>query len=69
MTNNRNLIPVVLLVVGAKGAIGSTIAVVLETAKRDPQAVKPYLTSLSLFPDIAAIENGNDSRKKKCLPG
>ena len=41
MTYNGNAIQIVLLVVGAKGAVGTTTAVAVEAIKKDPELILP----------------------------
>ncbi len=39
-----------LILAGAKGAVGSTVAVVLAVLRKDPQAVLSSLTTAKMFP-------------------
>ncbi len=57
MTNKENFTPILLLAAGAKGTIGSTLAVVVETAKKEPKLVVPYLTALPLFSDLVSFKH------------
>ncbi|MCF8035817.1 MAG: inositol-3-phosphate synthase [Desulfobacteraceae bacterium] len=43
---------VLLLVAGAKGAIGSTLAAALQVLQKTPELVTPYLTTADKFPDL-----------------
>lgn len=44
--------PLLLLVAGAKGAIGSTLAVAASLLHRRPELVRPYLTTAGRFPRL-----------------
>ncbi|MEW6261121.1 MAG: inositol-3-phosphate synthase [Thermodesulfobacteriota bacterium] len=44
--------PLVILVAGIGGAIGSTLCLAVETLKSSPELVLPYLTTEALFPNI-----------------
>jgi myo-inositol-1-phosphate synthase len=63
--------PLMLLVAGAKKAVGSTVAVAVETIKKNPQTIFPSLTTANLFPclgDPQAIEfSGWDSSPRTLL--
>ncbi|MGQ9859396.1 MAG: inositol-3-phosphate synthase [Thermodesulfobacteriota bacterium] len=45
---------VLLLVAGAKGAVGSTVAAMVAGLRRDPETVLPWLTTSSAFPGLMA---------------
>lgn len=49
---------VLMLVAGAKGAIGSTLALAVEMMANSPEAVLPYLTSTDLLPFVGKPEDG-----------
>jgi myo-inositol-1-phosphate synthase len=42
--------PLILMVAGAKGAVGSTVAVAVETMRKNPQTILPSLTTANMFP-------------------
>jgi myo-inositol-1-phosphate synthase len=49
--------PLLLLVAGAKGAVGSTLAVAVAALQREPHRVLPYLTTADLFPEMGSLQN------------
>lgn len=49
MTESENVQCIVLLIAGAKGAVGSTIAAAVEMVKKKPELVAPFLTTLPVF--------------------
>ena len=56
MLKEKNIPGIILLVAGAKGAVGSTIAAAVETIKRQPESILPFLTTMSLFPQLIPID-------------
>lgn len=66
-TNGSNARSVLFLVAGAKGAVGSTLAVAIRTLFDRPEIVRPYLTTDDRFPFSEAVQNlqfaGWDSKK------
>ena len=48
--------PLFLLVAGAKGAIGSTLAAALCALRKDPHSISPFLTTMDKFPLIGAAQ-------------
>jgi len=56
ISNCSTLRPILLLAAGAKGAVGSTLAVAIATMKENPETVLPSLTTGNMFPYLAAPE-------------
>jgi myo-inositol-1-phosphate synthase len=63
--------PLILLVAGAKGAVGSTVAVAVETVRKNPRTILPSLTTANMFPYLGypqAIEfSGWDTSPRTLL--
>ena len=51
--------PLLLIVAGAKGAIGSTVGVTIAALKKDSHAVQPYLTTAPGFPHWVLSQRRN----------
>jgi myo-inositol-1-phosphate synthase len=55
MTEEKATPPILLLVAGVQGAVGSTVAAAVTALDTHPELVIPYLTSVDALPDLGPI--------------